>query len=164
MAHATNDLQAIQSVAGLGVLTWADSLMTGGMTIIAMLLFIDWRLTIIAVLPLPLLALVSKVLGDKIHVSFEHAQETFSEMNDKVQESITGMKAIKSFGEEEQDMADFQVKLDNIDKAFIRVNWIDSMYDPLITLIVGLSYTLTILLGGYYVVHHVLTIGQLVAL
>ena len=163
MAHATNDLQAIQSVAGLGVLTWADSLMTGGMTIIAMLLFIDWRLTIIAVLPLPLLALVSKVLGDKIHVSFEHAQETFSEMNDKVQESITGMKAIKSFGEEEQDMADFQVKLDNIDKAFIRVNWIDSMYDPLITLIVGLSYTLTILLGGYYVVHHVLTIGQLVA-
>ena len=56
-------------------MTWADSLMTGGMTIIAMLLFIDWRLTIIAVLPLPLLALVSKVLGDKIHVSFEHAQE-----------------------------------------------------------------------------------------
>lgn len=92
----------------LGVLTWANSLM-GGMTIIAMLLFIDWRLTIIAVLPLPLLALVSKVLGDKIHVSFEHAQETFSEMNDKVQESITGMKAIKSFGEEEQDMADFKL-------------------------------------------------------
>lgn len=55
------------------------------------------------------------------------------------------MKAIKSFGEEEQDMADFQDKLDNIDKAFVRVNWIDSMYDPLITLIVGLSYTLTIL-------------------
>ena len=163
MAHATNDLQAIQSVAGLGVLTWADSLMTGGMTIIAMLLFIDWRLTIIAVLPLPLLALVSKILGDKIHVSFEHAQETFSEMNDKVQESITGMKAIKSFGEEEQDKADFQEKLDHIDQAFVKVNRIDSMYDPLITFIVGISYTLTILLGGYYVVHQVLSLGQLVS-
>lgn len=163
MAHATNDLQAIQEVAGRGVLTWADSLMTGGTTIIAMLLFIDWRLTIIAVLPLPFLALVSKILGDKIHVSFEHAQETFSEMNDKVQESITGMKAIKSFGEETQDMADFQQKLDNIDEAFVKVNRIDSMYDPLITLIVGVSYTLTIALGGYYVVHHVLSLGQLVA-
>ncbi len=163
MAHATNDLQAINDVAGLGVLTWADSMMTGGTTIVAMLIFIDWRLTIIAILPLPLLALVSKTLGDHIHESFEHAQETFSEMNDKVQESITGMKAIKSFGEEAQDKADFQIKLDNIDKAFIRVNRIDSLYDPLITFIVGISYTLTILLGGYYVVHQVLTLGQLVS-
>ena len=163
MAHATNDLNAIQEVAGLGVLTWADSMMTGGTTIIAMLLFIDWRLTIIAVLPLPLLALVSKTLGDRIHESFERAQETFSEMNDKVQESITGMKAIKSFGEEEQDKADFQEKLDNIDQAFIKVNFIDSLYDPLITFIVGISYTLTILLGGYYVVHHVLSLGQLIS-
>ncbi len=163
MAHATNDLNAIQEVAGLGVLTWADSMMTGGTTIAAMLIFIDWRLTIIAVLPLPLLALVSKTLGDRIHESFELAQETFSEMNDKVQESITGMKAIKSFGEEEQDKADFQEKLDNIDKAYVKVNWIDSMYDPLITFIVGISYTLTILLGGYYVVHNVLSLGQLVS-
>lgn len=163
MAHATNDLQAINDVAGLGVLTWADSMMTGGTTIAAMLLFIDWRLTILAILPLPLLAVVSKTLGDHIHESFEHAQETFSEMNDKVQESITGMKAIKSFGEEKQDMADFQIKLDNIDRAFVRVNRIDSLYDPLITFIVGISYTLTILLGGYYVVHQVLSIGQLVS-
>lgn len=163
MAHATNDLNAIQEVAGLGVLTWADSLMTGGTTIVAMLLFIDWKLTIIAVLPLPLLAIVSKTLGDHIHESFEHAQETFSEMNDKVQESITGMKAIKSFGEEEHDKADLQVKLDQIDAAFVKVNRIDSLYDPLITFIVGLSYTLTILLGGYYVVHHVLSLGQLVS-
>ncbi|MFC4652593.1 ABC transporter ATP-binding protein [Lactococcus nasutitermitis] len=163
MAHATNDLQAINDVAGLGVLTWADSVMTGGTTIIAMLLFIDWRLTLIAVLPLPLLALVSKTLGDRIHVNFEHAQETFSEMNDKVQESITGMKAIKSFGEEAQDIADFQVKLDAIDAAFVKVNRIDSLYDPLITFIVGISYTLTIAIGGGFVLHHVLSLGQLVS-
>lgn len=163
MAHATNDLQAINEVAGLGVLTWADSIMTGGTTIIAMLLFVDWRLTVIAVLPLPFLALVSKTLGDKIHVSFEQAQERFSEMNDKVQESITGMKAIKSFGEEEQDIADFQKKLNRLNQAFVKVNFIDSLYDPLITFIVGISYTLTIVVGGYYVIHRVLSLGQLVS-
>ncbi len=48
MAHATNDLNAIQNVAGAGILTFADSVITGGTTIIAMILFIDWRLTLIA--------------------------------------------------------------------------------------------------------------------
>jgi ABC-type multidrug transport system fused ATPase/permease subunit len=51
MAHATNDLQAIQNVAGQGILTLADSIMTGGTTIVAMMFLIDWRLTILAVLP-----------------------------------------------------------------------------------------------------------------
>ena len=54
MAHATNDLNAIQNVAGAGILTFADSVITGGTTIIAMVLFVDWRLTLIALLPLPL--------------------------------------------------------------------------------------------------------------
>ncbi len=44
MAHATNDLNAIQNVAGAGILTFADSVITGGTTIIAMVFFIDWRL------------------------------------------------------------------------------------------------------------------------
>ena len=63
MAHATNDLNAIQNVAGAGILTFADSVITGGTTIIAMILFIDWRLTLIALIPLPLLAVTSRVLG-----------------------------------------------------------------------------------------------------
>lgn len=163
MAHATNDLNAIRDMAGSGILTLADSFMSGGTTIIAMLVVIDWRLTLLAILPMPLLALVAKILGDRIHTTFDHAQATFSEMNDKVQEGISGIKAIKSFGEEEQDKKNFQAHLRRVDKAFNDVNFIDSLYDPLINLIVGLSYALTIFLGGYYVLHHVISIGQLVS-
>ncbi|MDR2975694.1 MAG: ATP-binding cassette domain-containing protein [Streptococcaceae bacterium] len=163
MAHATNDLNAIRDMAGTGILTLADSLMSGGTTIVAMLLAIDWRLTLIAILPMPLLALVAKMLGDRIHSTFDHAQATFSEMNDKVQEGITGVKAIKSFGEEAQDIKNFDGQLRRVDKAFNAVNFIDSLYDPLMDLIVGASYSLTIFLGGYYVLHHTISLGQLVS-
>jgi len=163
MAHATNDLQAIQSVAGQGVLTLADSFMTGITTIIAMMILIDWRLTMIAIIPLPFLALVSRGLGTGIHASFKHAQQMFSNLNDKVQESITGMKAIKTFGQEQEDIADLDTKLDDINKAFTKVNFYDALFDPLIILLVGLSYMLTILLGGYYVMNDILSLGQIVA-
>ncbi|GAB2025875.1 ABC transporter transmembrane domain-containing protein [Lactovum odontotermitis] len=163
MAHATNDLNAIRDMAGTGILTLADSLMSGGTTIIAMLFAINWRLTLIAILPMPLLALVAKMLGDRIHTRFEHAQATFSEMNDKVQEGITGVKAIKSFGEESQDIKNFDAHLRRVDKAFNDVNFIDALYDPLINLIVGASYALTIFLGGYFVLHQTISLGQLVS-
>ncbi|SJZ81476.1 ATP-binding cassette, subfamily B [Pilibacter termitis] len=163
MAHATNDLQSVQNVAGMGVLTLADSIMTGGATILAMVLFVDWRLTILAVLPLPLLSLFSKILGERIHNAFKYSQETFSHLNDKVQESITGMKAIKTFGQEKEDIEDFQTKTKEIEQAFVKVNFYDSLFDPAIAIIVGISYSLAILLGGYLVVQKSISIGQLVS-
>ena len=113
MAHATNDLNAIQNVAGAGILTFADSVITGGTTIIAMILFIDWRLTLIALIPLPLLAVTSRVLGSKLHDAFRDSQEAFSSINDKTQESITGIKVIKTFGQEKEDLADFEEKIED---------------------------------------------------
>ena len=119
MAHATNDLNAIQNVAGAGILTFADSVITGGTTIIAMILFIDWRLTLIALIPLPLLAVTSRVLGSKLHDAFRDSQEAFSSINDKTQESITGIKVIKTFGQEKEDLADFEEKIED---AIIKTN------------------------------------------
>lgn len=117
MAHATNDLSAIQMVAGGGILTLADSMITGGATIIAMAIFIDWRLTLIALIPLPLLAVASRVLGSKLHERFRGAQAAFSSMNDKTQESISGIKVIKTFGEEAADVADFKEQTDNLNNS-----------------------------------------------
>jgi ATP-binding cassette subfamily B protein len=163
MAHATNDLQAIQNVAGQGILTMADSIMTGSATIIAMILFIDWRLTLIALIPMPLLAVTSRVLGNKIHKAFKESQEAFSDLNDKTQESITGMKAIKTFGQEKEDIEDYRLKLENINEKNKRTNLLDSLFDPFITLIIGLSYVLTIIVGGKLVMNQSLSIGQLVS-
>lgn len=163
MAHATNDLNAIQNVAGAGILTFADSFISGGATIIAMVLFIDWRLTIIALLPLPFLAVMARVLGSKLHDAFRDSQEAFSSINDKAQESITGMKVIKTFGQEKEDIADFQTKIDHAIIKNRKVNFLDALFDPFITIIIGISYVLTIIVGGNYVMDGTISIGQLVS-
>ena len=72
MAHATNDITAIQFVAGDGVLALVDAVFTGGTTLIAMMIFVDWRLTLIAMIPMPLLALMARFLGTKLHEAYRH--------------------------------------------------------------------------------------------
>lgn len=163
MAHATNDLNAIQNVAGAGILTFADSFITGGATIVAMILFVDWRLTLIALLPLPLLAVTSRVLGSKLHDAFRDSQEAFSDINDKTQESITGIKVIKTFGQEKEDLEDFQKKIDQAIVKNRRVNFLDALFDPFITVIIGISYVITIIVGGRFIMQGTITIGQMVS-
>jgi ATP-binding cassette subfamily B multidrug efflux pump len=163
MAHATNDLNAIRNVAGEGILTFADSLITGGATIVAMVLFVDWRLTLIALLPLPLLAVTSKVLGAKLHDAFRDSQAAFSTINDKTQESITGIKVIKTLGQEKEDLADFTEKINDAIIKNKRTNFLDALFDPFITLIIGISYVFTIIIGGRFIMEGSLTLGELVS-
>ncbi|AYG38239.1 ATP-binding cassette domain-containing protein [Lactiplantibacillus pentosus] len=163
MAHATNDLTAVERVAGGGILQFADSIITGGTTLVAMMTLIDWRLTLIAVVPFPLLAVVSRYLGKKIHVAFRASQAAFSRLNNKAQESISGIKVIKALGQEQADVADFNQQIDETIKINRHVNVLDSLFDPAITMIIALSYGATIILGGMYVTHGIITIGNLVS-
>ncbi|WP_125547694.1 ABC transporter ATP-binding protein [Levilactobacillus lindianensis] len=163
MAHATNDLEAIQRVAGGGILEFADAIITGGTTLIAMMMLIDWRLTLLAIIPFPFLALISWYLGHKIHKAFGASQEAFSRLNNKAQESISGIKVIKALGQENADVADFDSQVDRTIKINRRVNRLDSLFDPMITLVISISYVATIVLGGLFVVNHTITIGNLVS-
>lgn len=163
MAHATNDINSIQNVAGDGVLTLVDSLVTGGTTMIAMIIFTDFRLTIIALLPLPFLALGAWKLGDKLHYSFDKSQATFSRLNNKTQESVSGIKVLKAFGESKQDSAAFNKMVDETIQINKKVFKWDSMFDPLGTLIIGATYVITIIYGGLLVTNHTLSVGQLVS-
>ncbi|MFD1411218.1 ABC transporter ATP-binding protein [Lapidilactobacillus gannanensis] len=163
MAHATNDLNAVQNVAGAGILTFADSILTGGTTIVAMLIFVDWRLTVVALLPMPLLAVMARVLGKHLHSAFSESQAAFSRLNDKTQESVSGVKVIKTFGQENEDVADFEqivAKTITINKKVYRI---DSLFDPITTLIIGLTYAITIAYGGHLVVTQAITLGQLIS-
>ncbi len=163
MAHATNDLQAIQQTAGAGVLTLVDSLSTGGFVIIAMAFTISWKLTLICLIPMPFMAMLTSWFGTMLHRSFHKAQEAFSSLNDKTQESITGIKVIKTFGQEKEDIEDFRKQSEDVVQKNIIVAKIDSLYDPTISIIVGISYFLAIIFGAKYVLNGELTIGQLIS-
>ncbi|GBG94398.1 multidrug ABC transporter ATP-binding and permease protein [Ligilactobacillus salitolerans] len=163
MAHATNDLSAIQRVAGGGILQFADSIITGGTTLIAMMTVVDWRLTLIAVLPFPLLAVMSRVLGNKMHIAFKESQAAFSRLNNKAQESISGVKVIKSFGQEQDDIEEFNGQIDDTIKINRKVSWLDALFDPITTLIMAISYVVTIVYGGHLVIAGTITLGSLVS-
>jgi ATP-binding cassette, subfamily B, multidrug efflux pump len=163
MAHATNDLQAIQQTAGAGVLTLVDSLSTGGFVILAMALTISWKLTLICLIPMPFMAMLTSWFGTMLHRTFHKAQEAFSDLNDKTQESITGIKVIKTFGQEKEDIEAFRKQSEDVVQKNIVVAKIDSLYDPTISIIVGLSFFLSITFGSKYVMAGELTIGELIA-
>ena len=163
MAHATNDVTAIQNVAGDGVLTLVDSLIMGLSTMIAMIVFVDFRLTIVALLPLPFLAWGAWKLGDHLHVAFDKSHAAFSRLNNKTQESVSGIKVLKTFGQGKEDTAAFEKMVDETIKINKHVFVWDSLFDPLGTLIIGLTYAITIIYGGFLVKQNILSVGQLVS-
>lgn len=163
MAHATNDLSAVQQTAGSGVLTLVDSMMTGGFVVAAMAITINWKLTIIALLPLPLMAILTSYYGKLLHQRFRFAQEAFSDLNDKAQESISGVKVIKTFGQEKEDTEDFvQLSQEVVDKN-VHVAKVDSLFDPTISLIVGMCFFLSIVFGTRFILAGEMSIGDLFA-
>ncbi|TKC18758.1 ABC transporter transmembrane domain-containing protein [Robertmurraya kyonggiensis] len=163
MAHATNDLSAIQQTAGSGVLTLVDSLATGGFVIVAMAATISWKLTLICLIPMPLMAILTSWYGTLLHQRFHKAQEAFSSLNDKTQESISGIKVIKTFGQEKEDIEDFRELSDDVVQKNISVAKVDSLFDPTISLIVGISFFLSIAFGARYVLMEEISIGELIS-
>lgn len=163
MAHATNDVSAIQNVAGDGILTLVDALVIGISTIIAMICFIDFRLTIVALVPFPFLACGAKRLGTRLHDAFDKSQAAFSKLNNKTQESVSGIKVLKTFGESENDTSSFDQMVDKTIKINKKVFVWNCLFDPLGTFIVGMTYAITIIYGGLLVKNNTLSIGQLVS-
>lgn len=163
MAHATNDISAVQQTAGGGVLTLVDSITTGSFVLLAMAITIDWRLTLIAMIPMPFMALSTRYYGKLLHQRFHHAQTAFSNLNDKTQESITGMKVIKTFGQQKEDIGDFVKLSDDVVEKNLQVAKIDSLFDPTISLVIGISYMLSLGFGAKFIVEGAMTIGDLIA-
>jgi ATP-binding cassette subfamily B multidrug efflux pump len=163
MAHATNDLQAIQQTAGNGILTLVDSLTLGGFVLMTMAFTISWKLTIISLLPMPIMAIATSRYGSILHRRFLKAQESFSSLNDKVQESISGIRVIKAFGYEQDDIESFRKQSEDVVAKNMAVARIDALFDPTISLIVGISFFLAVTFGAKMVIAGELTIGELVS-
>ena len=162
MAHATNDIQAIQQTAGSGVLTLVDSLAVGGCVLVAMGFTISWKLTLLSLIPMPIVAISTNYYGTLLHKRFHKAQQSFSEINDKVQESMSGMKVIRSIGQEKEDLQAFRKKSEDVVHKNMLVARIDSLFDPTISLIVGFSFLIAVCYGSVLVVRGELTVGDLV--
>ena len=162
MAHATNDVNAVVMVAGGGVMSAVDASITALVTLFTMIFLISAKLTLIAVIPLPFLAYATNKLGEKNHQSFKEAQESFSDLNNKVQESVSGIRVTKSFGYGNDEINSFRETNKKVFRKNIIASKYNALFDPMVLVFVGLSYTLTLIFGGIFISRGEISVGNLV--
>ncbi|KLI85983.1 multidrug ABC transporter ATP-binding protein [Vibrio parahaemolyticus] len=163
MARGTNDVRNIVMTAGEGVLTAADSVITGIAVLIIMVTQVSWKLTVMALLPMPFLALIIFFIVRILHQRFRVAQEAFSSMSDMTQESLNGVRMLRAFGLENQEQQRFEDVVDDTGAKNIAVARVDARFDPAIQLTIGLSFLLSVAAGAYLVDKGDITLGDLTA-
>ncbi|MBN2981130.1 ABC transporter ATP-binding protein [Cohnella algarum] len=163
MARSTNDLWAISNTAGFGILTLIDSTLFMLTVLFMMAVLISWELTLAALLPLPLLALLMQTFGKRIHERFMKSQDAFGELNDQVLESVSGVRVVRAYVQEEADRGRFHAKTSEVLAKNIAVAKIDALFEPTNKILVNMSYLIGLCYGGYLVFRNEITLGELVS-
>lgn len=163
MAKSTNDLKAVSLTAGFGILTLVDSTVFMTLIVVVMGITISWKLTLAALIPLPLMAIAMNQYGGVIHKRFTEAQTAFGEMNNNVLESVRGVRVLRAFVQEERDESRFQDMTEDVFNKNVEVAKVDALFEPTITVLVGLSYTIGLGYGAALVFQNVITLGEMVS-
>ncbi|WP_312830033.1 ABC transporter transmembrane domain-containing protein, partial [Pantoea anthophila] len=146
IARATNDVDRVVFAAGEGVLTLVDSLVMGCGVLLVMSTQISWQLTLLSLVPMPVMAIVIHRYGNQLHDRFKLAQAAFSSLNDQTQESLTSIRMIKAFGLEQHQSQQFSAIARDTGEKNLRVARVDARFDPTIYIAIGFSNLLAI--GG----------------
>lgn len=163
MAHATNDIQAVRLAASAGIITLTDALFLNIAAIAMMLLTTDVRLTLVALVPMPVLALTIYFFGTFIGLQFKVVQEAFSSMTENVQENISGIRVVKSFARESDEIQRFDKTNQDLYKKNMKLALIFGSYHPGIQFISGVSYIIALVYGTQLVLNNTITLGDFVA-
>ncbi len=162
MAHATNDMNAVRRATGLGVVFLVDVIFLGAASI-GFMLYINIKLTLFAIIPMPFIALVSAYFGKLIYHRFEVVQETFASMTERARENVAGTRVVKSYVQEKNQIR----KFGDMCKDYLRKNMhlvkIWGAFFPLIIFFANLSLVVVIFLGGKQVIFNNITPGDFVA-
>jgi ATP-binding cassette subfamily B protein len=162
MALATNDISAVRNALGPGIMYPTDTLMTFVM-VLGVMLYADWQLTLLALIPLPFVSLAVYRLGKLVHKKFEERQAQYSALTTRAQENLSGIRVIKTYVREEHETALFRdMSWDYLKKNLVLAR-VQSIMWPLMFLLIGFSLVITLYYGGSRVMDGRLTIGTLTA-
>lgn len=163
MAHATNDIGAVRFAFGGGVVMFFDTLILVTMTLLVMITTISLKLTLIAIIPLPLIAIISQHFGRQIHHRFREAQAAFSNLSERVQENISGARVVRAFVQETAEINKFNEASHHVLEKNAQLIRVQSIFQPVIQLFVGLSMLIVLIVGGSMVINGHITVGDFVA-
>ena len=160
MARFTNDVNAVRMAMGPAVVMIIDAVFLVTVTIFAMGLFTNWSLTWISIAPLPALAIVSTFFGKMIHKRFKLVQASFSDLTDTIEESISGVRLIKSYGIEDLRNETLTEKSNLYVDKNMKLVKVWGMFFPLTQTLSMLGSVLATLFGGRMVILGQITLGQ----
>jgi ATP-binding cassette subfamily B multidrug efflux pump len=162
MTRATSDITHVRMVLGPGLMYTVNAIVSFPL-VIGVMLYLDWRLTLLVLLPVPLVSLSMRVLGRLIHHHSEIIQARFSSLTARVQENLAGVRLLRAFGQEEPELAAF----DRLNLAYLEQNkkliTFQSLLWPVLAVLLGISFLLVFWLGGRAVVHGRIDIGSFYA-
>jgi len=162
MAHATNDLNAVRRASGFGVVALVDAMILG-VAAIGFMLALNIHLTLLALIPMPIIALFTLRAGKMLHARFEKVQEMFSDLTERVRESISGVRVVKAYVREEYEME----RLADAGRAYIdrniRLVRVWGAFFPFIMTVSSMSIVIIIYFGGSQVMVGTISTGDLVA-
>src|SRR5438876_2375069 len=161
MARATNDLNAVRMMLGPGVMYWTETSLTFVLAIVVMW-SADWRLTMLAILPAPLVSFAVIFFGRKMHDRFERIQSMFSDISSRVQENLSGVRMIRAYAQEQAELR----KFDSLNREYIAHNIqlvrISGLFEPLLELLIGSTFLIVLWVGGNRVLSGQISLGSFV--
>jgi len=159
MARATNDLAAVRQLAGPMIMYTLQTVFVV-VLVLPLLFFINWKLTLLLFLTMPLVSLTVKFFGQQVHTRFEKIQDFFAQITARAQENFTGVRVVRAYAQEDAEMAAFN----NLNREYAERNLglvrIDALMRPLMTFLIGIGYVLIILVGTPLAVRGEITVGQ----
>jgi len=161
MARATNDLNAVRMMLGPAVMYLAETSLTF-LLALAIMLSVDWRLTLWALLPAPLVSVVVIVFGRRIHDRFEKIQTIFSEISSRVQENLSGARVVRAYVREEAELEQFASLNENFVGQNLKLARLSGLFMPLLEALIGLTFLLVLWIGGRKMLAGEISLGSFV--
>ncbi len=161
MALATNDVDAIEMAAGEAMLAGYDGSTTLIIVLSMMLWGVDWRLTLVALLPFPFMAVAFWFVSSRVHDAWRDSLNRFSDLNDHVQETLAGVRTLRALGLEQRSAAQFAKLAEDAASTSLSAQRWEAAYEPAVGITLTSAASLTLILGGYLVWHGQLSIGAL---
>lgn len=162
MARATNDLAAIRQIVGPMILYSFQAIFALAISL-PIMLGISVKLTLLLLIPMPLVSLTVKILGEQIHKRFEKIQEFFSDITARAQENLTGVRVVRAYAQEEDEIEQFQVLNREYAEQNIRLVKYAAAMRPMLFFFIGLGFVIIVAVGVPMAVRGEITAGDFTA-
>ena len=162
MAHATNDINNIRMAVGMGMVALTDAVFLG-FSAICFMAYINIKLTLFALLPMPLIIILSNRFGKKMHRRYTTVQQSFSELTEVVRESFAGIRIVKAYNLQEAEYQRIGESSQHYIAENLKLVRITGSFFPMMVLFTNISLTIVIFLGGRQTIASVITAGDFVA-